>query len=225
MGSSETSGGSQQPDFLPDNAKLSRMTTTVPDSRIVSTIHGKTSCFVNGARQRPLTASSASAVLGKRRYICNGKNHSVCQAITSGSFPGSNAQPAVQLPVECLKSKLQQEIEGTKRGIFGIKAGLCACRNLCLSLSSCTAPVRHCATAAFVQAAKGQAIEDLLQQLEEQTCPLDVTEALDQLDGSWQLLYTSLTIKVRYRFLLSISKSGTQAVHGQNCYTVLSTCV
>lgn len=53
------------------------------------------------------------------------------------------------------------------------------------------------ATAAVVQAAKGQAIEALLQQLEDQSPTLDVTEAIDQLSGGWQLLYTSLTIKVR----------------------------
>ena len=54
----------------------------------------------------------------------------------------------------------------------------------------------HCATAAVLQAAKSQAIEDLLQQLEEQAPTANVTAALDQLDGDWQLLYTSLTIKV-----------------------------
>ena len=54
----------------------------------------------------------------------------------------------------------------------------------------------HCAIAAVLQAAKSQAIEDLLQQLEEQTPTSNVTAALDQLDGNWHLLYTSLTIKV-----------------------------
>lgn len=54
----------------------------------------------------------------------------------------------------------------------------------------------HCATAAVFQAAKSQAIEDLLQQLEEQAPTSHVTAALDQLDGDWHLLYTSLTIKV-----------------------------
>ena len=56
--------------------------------------------------------------------------------------------------------------------------------------------MRHCATAAVLQAAKSQAIEDLLKQLEEHAPISNVTAALDQLDGDWQLLYTSLTIKV-----------------------------
>lgn len=59
-----------------------------------------------------------------------------------------------------------------------------------------TQPMSHCAIAAVLQAAKSQAIEDLLQQLEEQTPTSNVTAALDQLDGNWHLLYTSLTIKV-----------------------------
>ena len=73
-----------------------------------------------------------------------------------------------------------------------------------------SAAVTHCGTAAVVQAAQAQAIEDLLQQLEQQTPALNVTEALEQLNGDWQLLYTSLTIKVGYR--LSTEKkqySGT----------------
>lgn len=35
---------------------------------------------------------------------------------------GSNAQPAVQVSVDSIKIKLQEEIKDTKRGIFGIKA-------------------------------------------------------------------------------------------------------
>lgn len=50
----------------------------------------------------------------------------------------------------------------------------------------------HCS----VQAAKGQAIEDLLCTLEGQTSVAEPTAKLGQLDGAWQLLYTSLAIKV-----------------------------
>lgn len=73
---------------------------------------------------------------------------------------------------------------------------MCACKCSWGHLDA-TQPVSYWATAAAVQAAKSQAIEDLLQQLEGQA-PTNVTAALDQLDGDWQLLYTSLTIKVRH---------------------------
>ena len=53
----------------------------------------------------------------------------------------------------------------------------------------------QCSTV-VVQAAKGKAIDNLLCQLEEQQLLLRPTEDLEGLNGSWQLLYTSLTIKV-----------------------------
>ena len=74
-----------------------------------------------------------------------------------------------------------------------------------------SAAVSHCGNAAVVQAAKAQAIEDLLQQLEEQTPALNVTEALDQLNGDWELLYTSLTIQVGYRLSTVKTNSIIQA--------------
>ncbi|KAL3160779.1 hypothetical protein ABBQ38_009191 [Trebouxia sp. C0009 RCD-2024] len=147
------------------------MITAFQATRIAGLLYSKPSCVANAALPRPLGAKSTHAVLclrpGKRKHVQKGtlKTYSESQAINFQSGSGSNAQPTVQFPVESIKSNLQREIDGTKRGIFGTKA------------------------------AKSQAIEDLLQQLEEQTPALNVTEAMDQLNGGWQLLYTSLTIK------------------------------
>ncbi|KAL3163137.1 hypothetical protein ABBQ32_009549 [Trebouxia sp. C0010 RCD-2024] len=147
------------------------MITAFQATRIAGFLYSRPSYAANAALQQPLGANPTLAVLysrpGKRKHVYKDtlKTYSEIQAIESQSGSGSSAQPTVQFPVESIKSKLQLEIDGTKRGIFGIKA------------------------------AKGQAIEALLQQLEEQTPVLNVTEAMDQLNGGWQLLYTSLTIK------------------------------
>lgn len=59
-----------------------------------------------------------------RQYLCRYKRRTqiVCQAFNAPFIGGSNAQPAVQLSVDSIKLRLQEEIQGTKRGIFGIKA-------------------------------------------------------------------------------------------------------
>ena len=49
----------------------------------------------------------------------------MCQTFNAPYIGGSNAQPAVQLSVDSIKLKLQEEIQETKRGIFGIKASAC----------------------------------------------------------------------------------------------------
>lgn len=188
---------------------LTRMITAFQATRIAGFLYSRPSYAANAALQQPLGANPTLAVLysrpGKRKHVYKDtlKTYSEIQAIESQSGSGSSAQPTVQFPVESIKSKLQLEIDGTKRGIFGIKASVCAFLKhalLVFSLPTSTPTVIHGATAAVVQAAKGQAIEALLQQLEEQTPVLNVTEAMDQLNGGWQLLYTSLTIKVGYEF-------------------------
>lgn len=185
------------------------MITAFQATRIAGLLYSKPSCVANAALPRPLGAKSTHAVLclrpGKRKHVQKGtlKTYSESQAINFQSGSGSNAQPTVQFPVESIKSNLQREIDGTKRGIFGTKASVCALFKQALLVSSLPTSIPtviHCASAAVVQAAKSQAIEDLLQQLEEQTPALNVTEAMDQLNGGWQLLYTSLTIKVDYQF-------------------------
>ena len=50
----------------------------------------------------------------------------MCQVFNAPYIGGGSAQSAVQLSVDSLKLKLQEEIQGTRRGIFGIKASSCA---------------------------------------------------------------------------------------------------
>ena len=81
--------------------------------------------------QQSLATGSVNAVRlikpDKRQYLHHSKRKTqvVCQACNAPFIGGSNAQPAVQLSVDSIKVKLQEEIEGTRRGIFGIKASAC----------------------------------------------------------------------------------------------------
>lgn len=102
----------------------------------------------------------------------------------------------MQVSVDSIKVKLQEETKDTKRGIFGTKASTCVLASAAGAIVILHTACKSLGYSTAVQAAKSQAIEDLLQQLEGQAPSSNVTAALDQLDGDWHLLYTSLTIKV-----------------------------
>ena len=91
----------------------------------------QSSTQASDASQQCLVTGSANSVRlvkpDKRQcvYRCNRRTQVVCQVFNAKFNGGSSAQPAVQLSVDSIKLKLQEEIHGTRRGIFGIKASAC----------------------------------------------------------------------------------------------------
>lgn len=99
------------------------MITVVPAERLFTGSSKTTS----GVCQQSLATGSVSAVRstpGIPQHVrrCTPRTQPIRQASNAPFIGGSNAQPAVQVSVDSIKVKLQDEIKDTKRGIFGIKA-------------------------------------------------------------------------------------------------------
>lgn len=103
---------------------------------------------------------------------------------------------------ELCKLHLQQQLVGVNRGIFGVKVRrlirhfCCTCGACSLSLPNLLCKGSSPNSESAWQAAKFEAIETLLSELQQSAVDQHPTEDLTQLSGKWNLVYTSLVIKV-----------------------------